>query len=224
MRREPRRLSSRAVGWIDAVSVLPVVDVRPDVSAAAVGDRLLFIDCDFVLLPGAVRAHAEAARPGRFVAAMCKYLPEQPSRLCLQTGLSADEAVRAYDDLPQRPIQRAHEKFLWYTALIRLKLAPKRKLRCSSHFSIGRSDFEAINGYDEQFHGWGGEDEDMAHRMMLARMRPCSIIPRARTLHVWHQPELGGRHWREGSNVEYLNRSVVPARCELGYARPHTSR
>jgi glycosyltransferase involved in cell wall biosynthesis len=183
---------------------------------AASGDHLLFIDCDFVLLPGAVRAHLSAARPGRFTAAYCKYLPEAASSRLLQALPEPAELESIYDGLEDRPITRAHRKFIWYSILIRLGLARPRKLRCSSHFSISRRDMEAINGYDERFRGWGGEDEDLALRMMLAGYQPRSVISRARTLHVWHPSELGGRHWSQGSNVEYLNRSGVTARCTHG--------
>ncbi len=187
---------------------------------AATGDHLLFIDCDFVLLPGAVRNHVDAARPGRFTAAYCKYLPERPSLELLDRLPKSAQLEATYESLPNRPIVRAHQKFIWYTILNRLGLAGPRKLRCSSHFSISRRDMEAINGFDERFQGWGGEDEDMALRMMLARYRPFSIIPRARTLHVWHSPELGGKHWSTGSNVDYLKRSGVTARCEKGLFQP----
>jgi len=183
---------------------------------AASGDHLPFIDCDFVLLPGAVRAHLDMARPGRFTAAYCKYLPESPSAQLLQDLPGSTELEVLYEGLESRPILRAHRKFIWNSILIRLGLTPPRKLRCSSHFSISRKDMETINGYDEQFRGWGGEDEDLALRMVLAGYQPRSVISGARTLHVWHPSELGNVHWSNGSNVTYLNRSGVTARCKHG--------
>src|SRR5512142_944698 len=39
----------------------------------ATGDYLIFLDADFAVLPGAVRSHAAAARPGFFAAGRCKY-------------------------------------------------------------------------------------------------------------------------------------------------------
>jgi len=183
---------------------------------AATGDHLLFIDTDFVLLPGAVRAHAEAARSGRFTAAYCKYLQERPSTELLESPLGLEALDAIYRALDQRPIDRAHQKFNWYRWLIRLGLARPRKLRCSSHFAIGRREMEAINGYDENFQGWGGEDEDMALRMMLAGYTPHSVITTARAIHVWHPMEMGTQHWSQGRNVDYLNRAGVMARCERG--------
>ncbi len=36
-----------------------------------------------------------------------------------------------------------------------------------------RSDFERIGGYDVVFDGWGGEDDDLYHRLQLAGVRPA---------------------------------------------------
>lgn len=183
---------------------------------ASAGDHLLFVDCDFVLLPGAVRAHVDSAQPGRFTAAYCKYLPETESREVLTNGATAEQVQNLYRALPDRPILRAHRKFLWYRTLITLGLVRARKLRCSSHFAVSKGDMVAINGYDECFEGWGGEDEDMALRMMLAGLQPHSLITKSRAMHLWHPSELGGRHWTAGSNVDYLNRPGVVARCRRG--------
>lgn len=182
----------------------------------ATGDHLLFIDCDFVLLPGTVAMHRKAARPGRFVGAYCKYLPKEESEQLMASDFSMEHVESLYAGLPQRPISRSHWKFNRYRLAISLRLANPRKLKCSSHFSIHRRDIEAINGYDEAFRGWGGEDEDLAHRMILAGYQPYSIIDKARTLHVWHPSELGGKHWQTGNNVAYLNREHVDVRCIHG--------
>lgn len=195
--------------------------VRNNGIRAATGDHLLFIDCDFVLLPGTVALHRRVARPGRFVGAYCKYLPQPESERLMAGDFDMNVAESLYAALPQRPIQRSHWKFNRYRLAVALRLASPRKLKCSSHFSIHRRDLEAINGYDENFRGWGGEDEDLALRMVLAGYQPYSIIRTARTLHVWHPSELGGRHWKTGDNVAYLNRSHVEVRCERGLAAGH---
>lgn len=183
------------------------------------GDYLVFLDCDFAVLPGTIRCHLEHARRGRFVAGLCKYLPEEPTRILMEQELTAERLEKLYEDLPEHPISREHWKFFRYSILIRLHLANARKQRCSSHFSIHRSDMEAINGYDENFVGWGGEDEDISLRMVKAGFRGYSIIREAKTLHLWHPKELGVKHWRDGTNVDYLYRQNIPSFCENGLVR-----
>ncbi len=188
------------------------------------GDYLVFLDCDFVVLPGTIARHREHARRGRFVAGRWKYLPEESTRLLKERGVTPGTLEGLYAGLPDRPIVREHWKFVRYRVLIRLGLADARKQRCSSHFSIHRSDLQSINGYDENFVGWGGEDEDLSLRMVKAGLRGHSAIPDARTLHLWHRKELGGRHWREGPNLPYLMRTDIPAFCENGLVKSNRFR
>ena len=183
------------------------------------GEYLVFLDCDFAVLPGTIRCHRKRAKHGRFVAGLCKYLPEEPTRRLMAEGVTPGRVGDLYDSLPDRPIAREHGKFVRYGLLIRLGLANPWKQRCSSHFSIHRKDMESINGYDENFVGWGGEDEDLSFRMVKAGLRGYSVIPEAKTLHLWHPKELGEKHWKEGSNIPYLMRKNIPVFCEDGLVK-----
>ncbi|HET6489705.1 MAG TPA: glycosyltransferase [Syntrophales bacterium] len=182
----------------------------------ATGDYLVFIDCDFLLLPGAIQCHLRAARPGRFVAGLVKYLTEEQTGRLLASPVTGRLLEELYGELPDRPITREHRKFIWRSILLKPGWISPRKQRCSSHFSIHRRDMERINGYDENFVGWGGEDEDIAMRFVKAGFQGFSVISCARALHVWHPHELRGKHWKEGPNVPYLNRDNVPFFCENG--------
>ncbi len=182
-------------------------------------EYLIFLDCDFAVLPDTIRSHRENAQSGRFLAGLCKYLPEEATKQLMEQGITSQRLEEHYRNLSERPIIREHRKSFRYSILIWLHLANARKQRCSSHFSIHRQDMEAINGYDENFVGWGGEDEDISLRMVKAGYRGYSIIREAKTLHLWHPKELGGKHWKEGSNVGYLYRENIPVFCENGLVK-----
>jgi glycosyltransferase involved in cell wall biosynthesis len=183
------------------------------------GDYFIFFDCDFVALPGTIRCHIEKAKSGQYVAGLCKYLTEEQTGILFSRGVDLEMLERFYRELPDKQIQSDHKRFILHYMLRRFHLVNPRKERCSTHFSINRKDMEYINGYDENFKGWGGEDEDMAYRMALAGFRGKSIIPTARILHLWHPKELGNKHWKEGSNVAYLNRKDVTFFCENGLVK-----
>jgi glycosyltransferase involved in cell wall biosynthesis len=187
----------------------------------ACGDYLVFLDCDFVVLPGTIRAHREHARPGRFVGGLCKYVTEAATDELIRDGVTTENIEELYRTLSEHPIKREHGKFFRYSILTRLHMAAPRKQRCSSHFSIHRSDMVAINGYDENFVGWGGEDEDLSLRMVKAGYHGYPIIRQARALHLWHPRELNGKHWREGPNIAYLYRDTISAFCENGLRRSY---
>lgn len=182
----------------------------------ATGDYLIFIDADFALLPGAIHSHIEAARRRYFAAGRCKYTTEGQCRRIIEEGASESLLEAIYASLSDEPIEKEHSRFVRSALLRRLWLAPPRKVSFGGHFSAFKKDIEAVNGYDENFVGWGGEDTDFATRMVRAGFRGTSVIKTARVLHLWHPNEMGSKHWKEGVNMEYYSRQNIPVFCENG--------
>jgi glycosyltransferase involved in cell wall biosynthesis len=183
------------------------------------GEYLVFVDCDFVILPGAIREHLKRRKARRFVAGHCKYLEKDQSASLLTSTLSPQFIEKLYEDLPEREIRKSHRRFMKRTALMRLHLASPRKQSLGGHLSISRRDIESVNGYDENFVGWGGEDEDLGIRLVRAGIFGRSAIRYARVLHVWHAKELGERHWSKGPNIDYFRNENRPAFCENGLVK-----
>lgn len=55
------------------------------------------------------------------------------------------------------------------------------------NLSVWRADFEAGNGFDERYVGWGHEDADLAVRLIrhgVKRKEGRSVVP---VIHLWHQ-------------------------------------
>lgn len=180
------------------------------------GDYLVFLDCDFLVLPDAIKHHLRAAKPGRFVVGHCKYLTEDQSNRVLNENISQELLENLYQQIPEKEIIKNHRRFIKRTVLLRLHLASPRKQSSGGHFSIYRKDIEYVNGYDENFVGWGGEDEDLGIRLVKAGVYGRSAIRCARTLHLWHPKEIGNKHWKEGPNIEYFKRKNIPFFCENG--------
>jgi glycosyltransferase involved in cell wall biosynthesis len=182
----------------------------------ASGEYLIFIDGDFLVLPGSIRSHVEASKPGIFLAGRCKYLSGELTHKLFNSHISDTMIENFYLQVPERPILKEHRDFIKYGILRKLGLASCRKQTFGGHFSAYKKDIESINGYDENFVGWGGEDQDFALRMVKAGFTGRSVIRTARALHLWHPRELGDKHWKKGPNIEYFNRKKVPIFCENG--------
>lgn len=187
------------------------------------GDFLIFIDGDFLVLPGSIRSHIDAAKSGTFSAGRCKYLPEKMTEKIFTSHVDKELLEGLYLRLPEKPIKREHREFLRYGILWKLGLANERKQTFGGHFSAYRKDIEALNGYDENFVGWGGEDQDLALRMVKAGFSGQSVIKTARMLHMWHPKELDNKHWKEGPNIEYFHRNNIPVFCENGLIKRKTN-
>jgi len=184
------------------------------------GDYLIFLDCDFLVLPDTIQAHLNRAKPGRFVAGSCKYLNEEQSRIILDSTLSSDLVEQYYSELPERELIVQHRRYIKRTLLIMLHLASPRKQGPCSHFSIYRKDMERVNGYDENFIGWGAEDDDLAIRLVAAGIYCTSAVRYARVLHIWHRSEsnriTNNAVWRKGTISDYFYRKKIPFVCENG--------
>jgi hypothetical protein len=182
----------------------------------ASGDYLIFLDADFAVLPGAIKSHVNAAKPGWFAAGRCKYSTEEQTRRIFSGEMSPALLEQIYSELPEKPILREHNEFVRYGILRKLRLASPRKQTFGGHYSIFKKDIESINGYDENYVGWGQEDQDVALRLVMAGFRGVSVIKSARILHLWHPKEIGNKHWKEGANAEYFFRKNISMYCENG--------
>jgi glycosyltransferase involved in cell wall biosynthesis len=193
-----------------------VAAARNNAIKHAVGDYLFFLDCDHVVLPGTIKSHLDVSKRGRFVAGTYKYLNEEQTNTIFHEGVSDKLLENLYQSLPERAIIKEHRRFIRHRFFFSLGLENARKQRLSSHYSIHREDIERVNGYDENFVGWGGEDEDLAIRFAASGLEGKSIMRKARALHLYHPKEMGDKHWKDGVNVEYLNRKNIPFFCENG--------
>ena len=182
----------------------------------AKGEYLIFFDSDFLILPGTIEHHLQMAKSGKFVAGHCKYLDEEQTKSVFNSNMSPEFLENLYVGLPQKEIIKSHRRFIKRTILFRLHMKSPRKQSLGGHFSIFRKDIERVNGYDENFQGWGGEDEDLGIRLVRAGIYGRSAIRYAKILHMWHPREMGTKHWKDGPNIKYFTRENVDFFCKNG--------
>ncbi len=177
---------------------------------------LLFLDGDCLIPPDHVRQHLLRRRPGVVMAGYCCRLDRQVTE-----QLTLDDV---YD---QRYLERVDRRELQNLARIDRKARlycwlrhPNRPKLFGGNVGIDRKDYERVNGYDEQFQGWGCEDDDLRLRLRRAGIRIQSILRWTRTYHLWHPPgETTPEEWRQGSNVGYLRSQGRPVFCRRGLSR-----
>jgi glycosyltransferase involved in cell wall biosynthesis len=188
---------------------------------ASTGDYLLFLDCDLALLPDAVAVHERLATPRRLLCGNRAMLDEVATKslLAAPSSPSAADWERVWASADQRELSEAARLFAWQAALRRWHVArPHKPKLLGCHFSLFRNDVFGVNGFDENFVGWGYEDDDFARRLYQAGVKPQSVIQEARAMHLWHPslaPQALERH-RDRPNRAYFRRWRVPAYCQNG--------
>ena len=176
-------------------------------------DYLVFMDGDCVPNPRFVAEHEALAAPGRFVIGGRVLLEEALTRRVLDgqcrldalgaagwLGLRVRGEINKLTHLlhPAGPLSRDHAKFRW-----------KGIRGCNMAF--WRTDYAAVNGFDEAFSGWGHEDADIVLRLHAQGLTRRNALVGTEVFHLWH---------RQASRAnEDENRQRVLARLESGMIR-----
>lgn len=150
----------------------------------ASGDYLVFIDGDCLALPNFVDRQYESAEPGYMV---------RGSRVMMSETYTT--RVLAGESVPTTTFQWWLRRFAGDIERMTPLIMPFPKYRKltrwygvkTCNLSMWRSDFEAVNGFDERYVGWGHEDADLAVRLIrygVKRKEGRSAVP---VIHLWHQ-------------------------------------
>jgi glycosyltransferase involved in cell wall biosynthesis len=183
--------------------------VRNRATVEASGDYLVFLDGDCMPLPDFIARHRELATPGWFVTG---------NRILLSPGLSA----RVLES--ELPIWK-WGRLAWIRARMRNDvrlLVPLLRLRNrrfrakpdwtgteGCNIAAWRSDYLAVNGFDEAFMGWGYEDCDFAQRIIASGCRRKATRWAIPVLHLWHNENSRGQ---EGANRALFEQTLNSGR------------
>ncbi|MFW5846465.1 MAG: glycosyltransferase family 2 protein [Planctomycetota bacterium] len=154
--------------------------IRNEAAAHAGGDILITIDGDMILHPHFVDDHVRHARPGHFI---------QPRRIRLDPALTA----RAQKDglyrfrWWERGVTRRHQA-IRSPLLARLLSSTDTSMGHirGANMSMWRSDFLAVNGFNEDILGWGFPDHDLTARFYNLGLRRTYLRHAALAYHLDH--------------------------------------
>ena len=182
-------------------------------AAQARADYIVFMDGDCVPNPRFVEQHERLAAPGHFV---------NGSRVLLSSRLTRD-VVDGKMDLSKLDgadwlrlrlagdVNKLTHLLHWPQAPFRVEQRFRWKGIRSCNFGVSWRDFEAVNGFDEVYSGWGHEDADLVLRLHHHGSRRKNGFLGTEVYHLWHQ-----EHSRAG---EAANRERVLARMKSGIIR-----
>lgn len=157
--------------------------------AASRGDYLIFIDGDCVLRADFIARHRGLAEAGWFVAGNRVLLSEKFT----QNSLRSEANLHADGRLTwlARRFQGAINRWLPLCFVAGSDWRKRQPARWQGartcNLALWRKDFDAINGFDEAFQGWGHEDADLAIRLMHAGVRRKDGRYATAVLHLWHR-------------------------------------
>lgn len=160
-----------------------LAQIRNKANAAANCDYLIQVDGDLILHPNFVKDHRNAARPSHFIGG---------SRVIMDKELSARIFKEKKIDI--NPFQKGtnnrfngiHSSFFGHIASLFIKTNNAFNIR-GCNMSYWKNDFMNVNGYDEQYSGWGREDTDLVFRMYHSGLKRTFFKLRGIAYHLWHK-------------------------------------
>ena len=173
-------------------SILPIVHVWQEDSgfraaasrnraiAASRGDYIIIIDGDMILHRDFVRDHRKLAHEGSFI---------QGSRVLLSERNTAGRLKTSSTDFSpfEKGISNRKNalRLPMVSRLLAVKTASLQGIR-SCNMSFFREDCIRVNGFNEDFVGWGREDSEFAVRMINSGILRRNVRFSAIAAHLWH--------------------------------------
>jgi glycosyltransferase involved in cell wall biosynthesis len=179
--------------------------------AAATGNYLIFTDGDCVPHPKYISDHANLAEKGFWVQGRRCFVVEK-----FVPAFEA-EAIPAYGWMLTGRITGAAKGLRLPMAWVRRDTAQRGIIGCNMAF--WRDDIVAVNGFDEDYTGWGtGEDSDIGTRLYHLGRRRKFVYGRAITYHLNHPAAPRGHH---AASLARLADTIATRRirCEHGLDR-----
>lgn len=186
---------------------------RNEAAAASAADKLVFFDGDLIAGVNHIAEHLRHLTPGVVTNSYCVRLEEEVSRRIDEDLIGSGEFARLASRRALAKLAMMYRK-AWFYTLIRHSNKPRAK---GGDLGIMRADLERVNGFDENFRAWGGEDDDFGFRLRAANVRVKYIMKWTRSYHLWHPVDpTRPDKLRNGLNEEYLQRKVRLTCCLNG--------
>jgi glycosyltransferase involved in cell wall biosynthesis len=181
--------------------------------ARSQADYVVLLDGDCIPSHRFVEDHVRLAEPGYFVQGRRAFIAEQavPDYLDGKVGL-VSLALRGQ-------LGGLFKAIRWPRPVIKVNREMRGIIGCN--LGIWRRDFEEINGFDEDYEGWGiGDDSDVGARLYHKGLQRKFVYGRALVYHLNH-PCLSREHVE--TNAGKLQRTIdsCKIRCERGLSQ-HT--
>lgn len=172
-------------------------------------EYVVFLDGDCIPTPRFIEDHLRLAEQGFFVQGRRAFIAET----AVESYLTGKHSIPAL--LMRGRVSGLSKAVRLPRPLIKRDTGQRGLIGCN--LGIWRRDLDAINGFDESFTGWGGEDSDLGNRLYNLGNQRKFVYGRAIVYHLNH-PKLSRE--RFPANLEKLEhtRANKSVRCPIGLA------
>ncbi len=181
------------------------------------GDYLIFNDQDIVFTKNYFTTFAEFIKVKQFLVATPIWLNENQTISTFKQEPDFGFLSTLPTQEQMKTLLKQYNKDKLYYNLHKLGLSHKPKVR-GGVFGIFKQDLCRINGFDENYKGWGNEDDDLWRRLTKAGISGRNVFNKEYPLHLYHPPARVGK---ERVNLDYYRDRLKDIKkgqyyCEFG--------
>ena len=189
----------------------------------SIGDLLIFCDQDLIFGEEYVETIAGNIKKNIFLMGRAHTLKREEKDFVLENIEkinSYEEIVKNLPDSYIPTIKKMLNEDKRRRLLKTFKLAKRGIKLVGMSYALMKNAYIKVNGYDENYIGWGQEDDDFGNRLTVAGINGKELITKNIQLHLWHYSDPTKVH---SSNEEYYYKrkeeifSEKDFYCEKGY-------
>ncbi len=183
--------------------------IRNEGVKASQYDYLVFSDGDCIPKADFIRTHVSNSGENYIIGGGHVRLSKDCSDALTVEAVSEGVYEKFLTDDVMAGLKCKQRKNIFYM-LVGKKRRPKF---LGLNFSVSKKALCEVNGFDENYHGWGQEDSDLRERLKRNGLKPKSILTQAIVFHLYHKPHPTKA---EKPNFAYSRRRKILIRCENG--------
>ena len=169
----------------------------------SIGDLLIFCDQDLIFGEEYIETIAKNIKNDIFLMGRAHHITEAEKSIIL----SDINKIATYNEIVQKipskyieTIKKILKEDKKRRLLKTFKLAKRGIRLVGMSYALMKDSYIKVNGYDENYIGWGQEDDDFGNRLTVAGINGKELVTKNIQLHLWHYSDPTKVH---SSNEEY---------------------
>ncbi len=189
----------------------------------SIGDLLIFCDQDLIFGEEYIETIAKNIKNDIFLMGRAHTLKKEEKDFIVENIEkinSYEEIVKNLPDSYIPTIKKMLNEDKRRRLLKTFKLAKRGIKLVGMSYALMKNAYIKVNGYDENYIGWGQEDDDFGNRLTVAGINGKELVTKNIQLHLWHYSDPTKVH---SSNEEYYYKrkeeifSKKDFYCKKGY-------
>ena len=167
------------------------------------GELLVFCDQDLIFGEEYIEYMEKNIKKGCFLLCRPISVNEEEKDIILKKIELSNKYEELLKDLPKNYLESVNKTLKTdrkRRILNILKLSKRGIKLVGMSYAVMKSDYLKVNGYDENYNGWGEEDDDFGNRLYVAGVKGKELKTPNMQIHLWHYSDPTKKH---SMNEEY---------------------